>query len=252
LSRRIRGSTPSAVTHVGIKEGETRGGPVAIHLTSVRGESERSVRARGTTHLKIPFFQRRYGALVRPTVKLFARIHLGLLRASRGGVGRRLFGSRTILLTTVGRRSGRAWTTPLAYMRHGDNLVVAASCAGSDRLPDWWLNLQRQPKAVIEMAGVKRVVHAHQAESQMLSRLTPDFEDRYPRMHFYRRMSRREIPLIVLRPIHELGTEARPPESVVSTSQWGMVRAPVGGRFDHSAPRPSRSRHRQWQGRCQA
>lgn len=183
---------------------------MTMYLTSAPGVSGRSVRARGTTEPKTSFSQQRYRALVRPTVKVLARIHLCLLRASRGGVGRRLFGGRMILLTTVERRSGREWTTPLAYMRHGDSLVVAASCAGSDRLPDWWLNLQRQPRAVIEMAGVKSTVHAHQAESHMLSQLSPDFEERFPQMHFYQKMSRREIPLIVLRPIRELGAEVPP------------------------------------------
>jgi deazaflavin-dependent oxidoreductase (nitroreductase family) len=141
--------------------------------------------------------------LIRPTVKVLARVHLGLLRASRGSIGHRLFGGRVVLLTTVGRSSGREWTTPLAYMRHGDSLVVAASCGGSDRLPDWWLNLQRQPRAVIEVSGVKRAVHAYQAEHQMLGRLTPEFEDLFPRINFYRRMSRREIPLIILKPAAE-------------------------------------------------
>ena len=149
---------------------------------------------------KMPFCQQRYRTLVRPTVKLLARAHLGVLRASRLGVGRRLFGGRVVLLTTVGRRSGREWTTPLAYMRHGEALVVAASCGGSDRIPDWWLNLERQPRAVIDMAGVKSEAHAQRADSDMLSQLTPEFEERFPKMHFYKRMSRREIPLVVLQP----------------------------------------------------
>jgi deazaflavin-dependent oxidoreductase (nitroreductase family) len=146
------------------------------------------------------FCQQRYRALVRPTVKLLSRVHLRVLLASRGGLGGGPFGGRVVLLTTIGRRSGRARTTPLADMWHGDALVVAASCAGSDRLPDWCLNLQRQPRAVIDMAGVKRAVHAHRADRDMLSRLIPEFEESFPQMHFYKRMSRRDIPLIVLQP----------------------------------------------------
>jgi len=150
---------------------------------------------------RFSFCQQNYRALIRPAVKLCARVHLGLLRASGGSFGHRLFGGRVVLLTTVGRRSGRQRTTPLAYMWHGDSLVVAASCGGSDRLPDWWLNLQRQPLAVIEMSGVKSVVHASRAEDRMVGQLTPEFEGSFPQMHFYRRMSIREIPLIVLKPI---------------------------------------------------
>jgi deazaflavin-dependent oxidoreductase (nitroreductase family) len=185
-----------------------------MHLTPVSGAAKRDVGIRDTTEPRVSFCQQRYRVLVRPSVKLLARIHLSLLRRSRGGIGRHLFDGRMILLTTVGRRTGRERTTPLAYMRHGDSLVVAASCAGSDRHPDWWLNLQRQPLAVIEMAGVKSAVHAHQAENFMLSRLTHEFKESYPQMHFYQKMSPREIPLIVLRPIQELSTEAKHRENI--------------------------------------
>jgi deazaflavin-dependent oxidoreductase (nitroreductase family) len=162
--------------------------------------SRRVVTDRAHRDSRLSFCQGHYRALVRPTVKFLARVHLGLLRASGGNLGHRLFGGRVVLLTTVGRRSGRQRTTPLAYMRHGDSLVVAASCGGSERIPDWWLNLQHQPLAVIEMYGVKSVVHARRAEDHMLGKLTPEFEGSFPQMLFYRRMTRREIPLIVLRP----------------------------------------------------
>ena len=184
---------------------------MTLHVNSAPGASGCMVRARDSTEPKVPFYRQPYRTLVRPTVKLLARLHLGLLRASRGGVGRGLFGGRLVLLTTVGRRSGREWTTPLAYMRHGEALVVAASCGGSDRIPDWWLNLQRQPRAIIDMAGVKSAVYAHRAESDMLSQLAPEFEEHFPQMRFYQRMSRREIPLIVLLPTHALSTDAKPP-----------------------------------------
>ena len=85
-------------------------------------------------------------------------------------------------------------------MRHGDSLIVAASCGGSDRLPDWWLNLQRQPVAVIELSGVKRVVRAYEIEHPMLGKLIPQFEQSFPQMDFYRRISRRDIPLVILAP----------------------------------------------------
>jgi len=154
----------------------------------------------GAENLGISSCQQCYRALIRPTVKVLARIHLALVRASRGNLGHRLFGGKVVLLTTVGRRSGREWTTPLVYMRYGDCLVVAASCGGSDRLPDWWLNLQRRPVAVIEVSGVKSVVRAYEAEHQALGELTPEFQESFPQMDFYRRVSRREIPLIVLKP----------------------------------------------------
>jgi len=175
---------------------------MTMHLTRPDGSDAAGLglRCRDDKDPGNSFCQQRYRAFIRPTVKVLARIHVGLLRASRGSLGHRLFEGRVVLLTTVGRKSGRQWTTPLAYMRLGDSLVVAASCGGSDRLPDWWLNLQCQPLAVIERSGVKSVVHAYPAGHQMLGQLTPEFEECFPQMHFYRRMSSREIPLIVLKP----------------------------------------------------
>jgi deazaflavin-dependent oxidoreductase (nitroreductase family) len=148
-----------------------------------------------------PYCHERYRAWVRPILRAFARMHLALLRASRRIPGRGLFGGGLVLLTTVGRRSGREWTTPLAFMSHGDSLVVAASCGGSDRLPDWWLNLQHQPTAVIERSGVRSTVHAYEAEHDVLRLVAPEFEERFPQIRFYRRVSRRHIPLVVLEPI---------------------------------------------------
>jgi deazaflavin-dependent oxidoreductase (nitroreductase family) len=164
----------------------------------------RDAQARG-----LSFCERRYHAVIRPTVKLVSKAHLGLLRANRKPVGG-LFGDRVLLLTTVGRRSGRHWTTPLAYIRHGEALVVAASCGGSDRLPDWSLNLRCEPLAIVEMSGVKRFVVAHHAEHQLLGHLTSEFDATFPRMRFYRRASRRDIPLIILKPTTSLPVTVDP------------------------------------------
>jgi deazaflavin-dependent oxidoreductase (nitroreductase family) len=185
---------------------------MTIHLTHSHGSDppERAVRGPEVKDRKTSFGQNRYRALVRPTVRLVARIHLRLLRASGGNLGHRLFGSKVVLLTTVGRRSGRQRTTPLAYMRHHDALVVAASCGGSDRVPEWWLNLQSQPVALIERSGVKSVVHAYEAERDQLGHVTSAFEERFPQIHFYRAVSGRHIPLIVLEPHQRLRSDGSP------------------------------------------
>jgi deazaflavin-dependent oxidoreductase (nitroreductase family) len=173
---------------------------MTIHLSVGSVATRRRFHGRDLQAVHVSFCQQRYRALVRPAVKVLARVHLGLLRIGAGGLGHGLLGGRVVILTTVGRTSGRARTTPLVYMRHGDCLVVAASCGGSERLPDWWLNLQHQPRALIEVSGVKSTVEAHIAENHLLSQLTQEFEERFPQMHFYKRMSAREIPLVVLKP----------------------------------------------------
>ena len=44
----------------------------------------------------------------------------------------RFRGARLLYLTTVGRKSGRSLTVPLAFVRDGEDYVVAASNGGSD------------------------------------------------------------------------------------------------------------------------
>lgn len=82
-----------------------------------------------------------------------AAVHTGLHRRSGGRLVRRFRGGDVLLLTVVGRRSGRSFTTPLLYVRDGDDYVVAASNGGIDREPQWWRNLRVRPDAVVEVGG---------------------------------------------------------------------------------------------------
>lgn len=61
------------------------------------------------------------------------------------------------LLPHRGRASGRTCTKAVLHVRDGDDLVVAASGGGIDREPQWWLNLQADPRGFAE-AGGRRLV----------------------------------------------------------------------------------------------
>ena len=55
-----------------------------------------------------------------------------------------------LLLTTTGRRTGRATTTPLTYLEaETGELVVVGSNGGEDSPPSWWRNLLATPEATI-------------------------------------------------------------------------------------------------------
>jgi deazaflavin-dependent oxidoreductase (nitroreductase family) len=73
---------------------------------------------------------------------------------------------RTLLLTTIGARSGRERTVPLAYLPDGNRLLIFGSRAGSDKQPDWYWNLLKNPVVTVEVgsekyqagnAGVRRI-----------------------------------------------------------------------------------------------
>ena len=68
--------------------------------------------------------------------------HVRVYRETGGARGYDWRGAKILLLTTTGRRSGEARTTPLVHGADGDRWVVIASKGGAPDHPDWDLNLQ--------------------------------------------------------------------------------------------------------------
>ncbi|MFC9250964.1 nitroreductase family deazaflavin-dependent oxidoreductase [Amycolatopsis thailandensis] len=62
-------------------------------------------------------------------------------------------GAGTLLLTTTGRRSGKARSTPLFFMPHGESFAVAASNFGRRNHPDWSANLLVFPEASVTIGN---------------------------------------------------------------------------------------------------
>ena len=109
--------------------------------------------------------------LRRWAIRGLSKAHLTVHRVTRGRVLGSLAGMPVLLLTTTGRRSGNARTTPLTFFRDGADLVVIASNGGADRPPDWSLNLQQTPRAVVRIGADKLVVTARPASAQERERL---------------------------------------------------------------------------------
>ena len=106
-----------------------------------------------------------------------------------------------LLLTTTGRRSGKARTTPLTFLRDGADLVVIASNGGADRPPDWSLNLQQTPRAVVEIGTDKLVVTARSASEQERERLWVVVTATYAGYARYQERTTRRIPVVLLTPV---------------------------------------------------
>lgn len=128
------------------------------------------------------------------------RLHSSAYRASGGRVGGRLVKCPVLLLITKGRRSGRERTTPLLYLKDGENLVVVASNGGAASHPDWWMNLAANPEADVEISRKKLKVRAEEVEGGEKRRLWARVVEMYPSYATYQRKTDREIPVIVLRP----------------------------------------------------
>ncbi|MGY1780969.1 nitroreductase family deazaflavin-dependent oxidoreductase [Geodermatophilus sp. SYSU D01036] len=100
-----------------------------------------------------------------------AALHTALLRRTGGRVGNRFRGGDVVLVTCRGRRTGQPRTTPLLHVRDGRDLVVAASNGGIDAEPQWWLNLQADPRGEVEVRGRRWAVTASQVDDADRPRL---------------------------------------------------------------------------------
>ncbi len=108
-----------------------------------------------------------------------------------------------LLLTTTGRRSGKPRTTPLTFFRDGANLVVIASNGGADRPPDWSLNLQQNPRAVVKIGTDELTVQARTASPEERERLWVGITATYSGYARYQEKTARQIPVLILTPDRE-------------------------------------------------
>lgn len=107
-------------------------------------------------------------------------------------------GVPTLLLTTVGRRSGKARRTPLIYVRDGDRYAVVASNGGSDTAPQWYRNLAAEPRVRFQVGAEIFDGLARTASPEEKSRLWSAVTDVWPDYDTYQRRTSREIPVIIL------------------------------------------------------
>jgi F420H(2)-dependent quinone reductase len=140
---------------------------------------------------------------LRRSAPLLTRAHAAAIRLSGGRIRRSFLftgGMPVLVLTTVGRKTGRSRSTPIGYLRNGEGFALLASNAGSDRSPAWWLNLQAEPRAQILADGTRYAVTARQADADEHEALWRTFASLNPGFDEYRRLTKRRIPVILLEP----------------------------------------------------
>lgn len=138
--------------------------------------------------------------------KLTARllqVHQLIYERSGGRIGHRLLGMPTLLLRTIGARTGQTRTNALSYARDGRSYVVVASNGGAARAPGWYHNLRADPSASIQVGTARQQVTARfllpaDADYERLWQLVNDHNRN--RYEGYQKLTSRPIPLVVLTP----------------------------------------------------
>ena len=105
-----------------------------------------------------------------------------------------------LVLTTRGRRTGRARRTALIYGRDGDRFVVVASKGGSDRHPLWYLNLLEDPAVMVQVGPEVLSAVARPVEGEEKAKLWSLMTSIWPDYDSYQAKTKRDIPVVVLEP----------------------------------------------------
>ena len=144
---------------------------------------------RGTRGIPIPRFMAGFGN--RMVLRQFRRP--GGLR-TQGGLP-------TLLLETVGARSGKLRQSALGYLEAADgSWLVIASAAGAAHHPAWLYNLAKLPDATIQFKDGRRVpVVAETLAGAELKDAWARLATDGPEYVKYRSKTDREIPIVRLR-----------------------------------------------------
>ena len=124
-----------------------------------------------------------------------------LYRRSGGRIGGTAKGVDVLLLTVAGRKTGRPFTVPVAYLKHGAVYVVTGSAGGMKYDPQWIHNLNAAGRAEIEIGRERVAVHGRVTDGAERDRLWRDVVlAQAPFFANYEQKSGRVIPVATLAP----------------------------------------------------
>jgi deazaflavin-dependent oxidoreductase (nitroreductase family) len=130
---------------------------------------------------------------------LFGQEHVERYRATDGEEGYDWQeGTTILLLTTTGRKSGEERTTPLIFEEHDGDYLIVASKGGADEPPAWYLNLQENPHAKVQVKADVFDATARDAGPDEKPEMWKKMVAAWPAYDDYQEKTDREIPVVVL------------------------------------------------------
>lgn len=113
-------------------------------------------------------------------------------------LGRWMGGSNFLLLTTIGRKSGQPRTVMLVYRRIDCGYLVVAANVGLNVHPGWFLNLQHNPQAQIQIGRTKTAVVAQEVNPAEREKLLADWIQSNPGYKDFQAKTTRILPMVIL------------------------------------------------------
>ncbi|MFD4251500.1 MULTISPECIES: nitroreductase family deazaflavin-dependent oxidoreductase [Amycolatopsis] len=135
-----------------------------------------------------------------PGTMTMSRNQVEQIESSGGTQGVAMHGMRVIVLTTIGRKSGKLRKAPLMRVEHDGVYAAVASLGGAPKNPVWYLNALADPRVEVrdgeqvldmiarEAAGAEREVWWQRAVEV------------FPQYAKYQESTERRIPVLLLEP----------------------------------------------------
>ena len=133
-----------------------------------------------------------------PKLADWAKDHLNRYIESNGADGHELQGVTNLLLTTTGRKSGKALQLPLIYGRDGDNYIIVASRGGTPDHPEWYKNLVANPNVELQVRDERFPATARTANDAEKPALWEKMARLFPPYNEYQAKTERQIPVVIL------------------------------------------------------
>ena len=137
-------------------------------------------------------------------VRLAWATHRGLYRVTGGRVGLRRPKATSYgmaRLTTIGRRTGQERSVMVGYFEDGPDLVTMAMNGWAEAEPAWWLNLQANPEATVDLSDGSRKVRGRAAEGEERSRLWDRWSEIDTNLDAYAALRSAETAVVILEPL---------------------------------------------------
>ena len=133
--------------------------------------------------------------------KYFGKIHRVLYRLSGGRLGSRMGWIDVVLVDTIGRKSGKVRTVPIACYPYKDSVVVSASNSGQEVHPAWYLNMQANSQVSVQLGRERFEAIAEDVPPEDRSALWEKVVKINRHQGEYLAHTHREIPLVWLKKI---------------------------------------------------
>src|SRR5262245_321767 len=136
-------------------------------------------------------------------IRGFWVLHRGIYRLTGGRRGLSRPKPNTwgmMRLTTVGRKGGKTRSAILGYYEDGPNLVTLAMNGWAEPEPAWWLNLQANPDAIVDLKGESRAIHGRVATAEERPRLWAHWHELGDDVDGYATRRPTETAVVVLEP----------------------------------------------------